>query len=495
MSLNFQSWTINSLKNNEIKDFIKNSINYNKTYVLNKEQSNFSLIEKYIYDIANFHCNNNSFNINDIFIEFWFKQEINNSIGLNEFHVDCDEYKKRTNYNYIHPLLSCVTYFNNCNFPLLLTEIDIDSYKYKDFKHKNTIYISFPEEMKQVTFLGNTFHGVIDIFNESSNNKSFERIILAINLWDKYPENVEYFKYNNKNNNNIYNLNRDDSIINIIKNHDNIIIENTEKVFDYDFYNTMLYDKENFAIPTNIANIIKEKINSNISIYKNFSITDSNLETEINYLNKKTQIDNLNKHIQLTNNINNPKNNKFIVDNIYNRFLQRHIVNNIYSKNVCEWIIAEAEGYAKNNGGWTTNRHIKYPTTDLPVDKIKNIINFVFFSFNDIFLKIKNTYNLDNNIKFNITDLFIVKYEEGFQNELDIHTDGSFITVNILLSDKNDFEGGGTYFNDGTSCFLNQGDMIFHSGLIKHAGLPITKGKRYLLVAFTNIIVDITELQ
>ena len=89
-----------------------------------------------------------------------------------------------------------------------------------------------------------------------------------------------------------------------------------------------------------------------------------------------------------------------------------------------------------------------------------------------------------------MADLFIVKYDADMQNLLDMHIDGTFITVNILLSDKNDFEGGGTYFADGTSCFLNQGDMLFHSGLIKHSGLPITKGKRYLLVAFTNITLN-----
>ena len=309
-------------------------------------------------------------------------------------------------------------------------------------------------------------------------------------MWDKYPENIEYFKYENDSNN----FNKDEIIINIVKNNNITTINNTDKMFNYNFYNTMLYDKKNFIIPTKMLNIIKEHIN-NTSNCKNFIITDNNLEDEIEYLNKLNTFNKLNEHIELTNNINNPENNKNIVSNIYNRFLQRHIVNNIYSKNVCEWIIAEAEGYASNNGGWTTKRHIKYPTTDLPVINIKNIQNFILFSVNDIFLKIKTAYNLNDTINFNINDLFIVKYEEGIQNELEIHTDGSFITINILLSDKNDFEGGGTYFADGTSCFLNQGDMIFHSGLIKHAGLPITKGKRYLLVVFTSIIINASDLQ
>jgi predicted 2-oxoglutarate/Fe(II)-dependent dioxygenase YbiX len=83
--------------------------------------------------------------------------------------------------------------------------------------------------------------------------------------------------------------------------------------------------------------------------------------------------------------------------------------------------------------------------------------------------------------------MFIVKYHQDFQSELEIHKDDSFVTFNILLSDKNDFEGGGTFFYDGIISNINQGDMIVHSGKIKHSGLAITKGTRYVLVAFISV--------
>ena len=63
----------------------------------------------------------------------------------------------------------------------------------------------------------------------------------------------------------------------------------------------------------------------------------------------------------------------------------------------------------------------------------------------------------------------------------------NFITFNLLLSNENDFEGGGTYFDDGLNLFLEQGDLLIHSGKVKHCGLPIKKGFRYLLVGFINI--------
>lgn len=45
-------------------------------------------------------------------------------------------------------------------------------------------------------------------------------------------------------------------------------------------------------------------------------------------------------------------------------------------------------------------------------------------------------------------DLFYVQYgcEEGQQAELSVHEDGSPLSFNILISDPNDFQGGGTYF-------------------------------------------------
>ena len=179
------------------------------------------------------------------------------------------------------------------------------------------------------------------------------------------------------------------------------------------------------------------------------------------------------------------------IDNIAsdNRFLQRFILNNIYSKDTCKWIINESEIYAKENGGWTTNRHEKYPTTDIPIEKIKPIFKYVLGSLDNIINKIYKYYCLPKSINLDIVDLFIVKYEESSQNKLEIHTDGSFITFSIMLSSINDYEGGGTEFSDGIKVFLDQGDVLIHSGFVKHSGLEVTKGTRYILVGFTSIIV------
>ena len=171
----------------------------------------------------------------------------------------------------------------------------------------------------------------------------------------------------------------------------------------------------------------------------------------------------------------------------YNRFLQRFSYPKIFTNDICRWIINECENYANRNGGWTTKRHVKYPTTDLPIENVKPVFPFIIETFKTIADKIKKSYNLNDDIKINFVDVFIVKYKDNEQSFLELHKDGSFLSFNILLSNQCDFEGGGTYFDDGLTMTPEQGDLTIHSSKIKHAGLPITKGTRYLLVGFVNL--------
>ena len=70
-----------------------------------------------------------------------------------------------------------------------------------------------------------------------------------------------------------------------------------------------------------------------------------------------------------------------------------------------------------------------------------------------------------------------------------MHTDQSDITISILLNNNSHFEGGGTYFLDELVVKLDQGDMLIQNGQIKHSGLSISKGRRYLFTAFVKLLV------
>jgi GR25 family glycosyltransferase involved in LPS biosynthesis len=83
---------------------------------------------------------------------------------------------------------------------------------------------------------------------------------------------------------------------------------------------------------------------------------------------------------------------------------------------------------------------------------------------------------------------FVVKYSMDGQRDLNPHHDASTYTVNICLN--NNFEGGGCRFIRQNQSIINKdiGSMIIHPGKLTHyhEGIPITSGKRYILVSFIH---------
>jgi hypothetical protein len=179
---------------------------------------------------------------------------------------------------------------------------------------------------------------------------------------------------------------------------------------------------------------------------------------------------------------------------------------NIISNNLCDYIINESEKYAKHTAnninltGWTTKRHMNYPTTDLRIGSIPSLAilvnNIVKY---DIMPLVSKLYNV-NRYFLDCNDIFIVKYDAEQQSELEKHTDGSIFSFNILLNDESEFEGGGTIFytnnNEPFNTMNNtinqtlvknkKGGLLIHPGIVFHSGNKITKGKRYVLVGFIN---------
>ena len=147
------------------------------------------------------------------------------------------------------------------------------------------------------------------------------------------------------------------------------------------------------------------------------------------------------------------------------------------------------ETYAAQNGGWTTKRHDAYPTTDIPVKNTPLAGKISAMVRDRVFPILSKVYGFKTKY-LSIRDLFFVKYEAGEgQNSLEFHRDGSLLSFNILCNRSSEFDGGGTLFEAlgdrpvEPSC----GDLVVHSGKLRHSGRAITRGKRYLLVGFVNV--------
>ena len=79
-----------------------------------------------------------------------------------------------------------------------------------------------------------------------------------------------------------------------------------------------------------------------------------------------------------------------------------------------------------------------------------------------------------------------MRYDAEAQNSLSLHTDQSLLSFTIALNDPSEYEGGGTYFRgiDRAVDAPAAGHAVMFPGKVEHAGEPISKGRRYIIVLF-----------
>jgi len=70
---------------------------------------------------------------------------------------------------------------------------------------------------------------------------------------------------------------------------------------------------------------------------------------------------------------------------------------------------------------------------------------------------------------------------------VEMHYDGCAITFNLMLSDLEDYQGGGTYMRAmRTTIKLRIGQCLVHPGELYHSGIDIMSGTRFLIVGFLD---------
>lgn len=94
-------------------------------------------------------------------------------------------------------------------------------------------------------------------------------------------------------------------------------------------------------------------------------------------------------------------------------------------------------------------------------------------------------------------DAFLLKFDKNpMRSGLGVHVDddGLGLSFNLLLSSPDDFEGGGTWFEDSDETVTpQQGEMVSHHGGLRHASVPTGGGLRYIMVGFLRAPTLIIE--
>ena len=87
-----------------------------------------------------------------------------------------------------------------------------------------------------------------------------------------------------------------------------------------------------------------------------------------------------------------------------------------------------------------------------------------------------------------LDDLFVVRYDAEEQRDLVRHVDAGDVSFMLALSDRAAYSGGGTAFDvmETDVVHLERGELVLFDAALYHAGISISRGKRYLLVGFCH---------
>ena len=255
------------------------SLKYHSAYILDNNKNRFDFIEKLVYDLSKFHLKNINMDIDkdNIKLEFWFKTT--DSYGR-VMHTDGDDNAKALGKPSPVPLMSILLYFNNNNNPTLITNIDEESYKYKNFTDENkNLSIVFPKKMRSIVFNGGYFHSEINLFNDENEIQEL-RNMLVIDVWHNYNP-IRLPLYNsNKYQSHMYDKN--DGSNYIVKR--NTVVKqislSNDSVLKNDFFLDILYRNHNrcYKFLSKVFN--KENIYEGLYVIINNIKNDNNIQKE-----------------------------------------------------------------------------------------------------------------------------------------------------------------------------------------------------------------------
>ena len=233
---------------------IINTCYINQSQLLYLQKKEFNELEKFVYDLAIIHLEKNNNDLNDnIFIEFKVETVINSSM-----EIVYDKFNKIINKSnqIISPFLTTITYLDDIEIPDIITDVDIEMFKYKTFSN-NKLYFSFPSLLKHIYFDGGKFYSS----NCNILNVNKERKILRVNLWNICPLNIPYYINSFENNetvnkiDKIIKLENTNNLKNILLNDiqlDNIFFEKKQKKY----FQKKIVSKQNTKEVSNLNRVI-----------------------------------------------------------------------------------------------------------------------------------------------------------------------------------------------------------------------------------------------
>ena len=164
----------------------------------------------------------------------------------------------------------------------------------------------------------------------------------------------------------------------------------------------------------------------------------------------------------------------------------------------CEWVIETAEAYNAARGGWG-NPPPRYAPAGTVADNVRaphmlvadcpELLEWLNSKLASVAWPVLGAqFGARVASEMWLYDAFLLRFDgQPGRAGLGVHVDddGLGLSMNVLLSRPDAFEGGGTYFEDGDfQVTPKQGELVTHHGGLQHSSVPTTGGRRYILVGF-----------
>lgn len=192
------------------------------------------------------------------------------------------------------------------------------------------------------------------------------------------------------------------------------------------------------------------------------------------------------------------------------QLLQPTVLRRVFSAVDCATVIDAVVEYSRTRGRLHTDRHERFPTTDVAVAELTMKARALIDDLvSTRILSTMATATGFDKAHLGLKDLFVVCYAsqrpmsgdvvhqaliESSQNSLPLHRDGCLLSFSLLLNKPSAFSGGGTYFKHvDETVLLEQGDALIHDSRLEHAGMEVTAGQRIVLVGFIDTICVLKE--
>jgi len=391
------------------------------------DKQNLNKYDTYILQVVSYYCKRHSI-IGNFEIEYEMMNNVDN------FEID--------QINDKHPLLTLIAFPDLQSHSVIQSEVDEESYKYKDIQDKNKLSIYIPNNSTFVSINGSNYYTVF-----SQNQKCY---YLKINIWESSKENslltdIEHIE------------NEPESTIEVEKNIDR------NEVFEDIIYNTTECTTliqsliDNSEITTNTIINIQFIVGHNYDVNK--------LENEYGDITFDL-LDIIKGDLKET-----------------NRFYNNKFVQKMYSLDVCYWIINEC---IKSNL-WKLSEYNNYDYI-INAENISHIFNFIIFSSRIWMNYFKSLYNIPDNMKINISEIFVAKNIQKSHYGYSTEGEKQHFECIIRLNDIVDTNGGSIIVNENMFT-LQQGDMFIYNYLHKRQDEIIVSGEVFYVVFIVHLVI------